>query len=215
MALWTALAIGFFGSFHCVGMCGPIALALPGLKGSGLSFITGRVLYNFGRIVTYTLLGALFGIIGKSIIVAGLQKGLSIFLGMAIIASVLLRSSYFNTLKKKSGFTYLFESLKKQIQKQFKKRGFSTLFTIGILNGLLPCGFVYIGLAGSVTTGSLWEGALFMSLFGLGTFPAMMLMAMAPGLISINLRKRINRLIPGLAVLLGIFLIYRGVVMGG
>ncbi len=215
MALWTALAIGFFGSFHCVGMCGPIALALPGLKGSGLSFITGRVLYNFGRIVTYTLLGALFGIIGKSIIVAGLQKGLSIFLGMAIIASVLLRSSYFNTLKKKSGFTYLFESLKKQIQKQFKKRGFSTLFTIGILNGLLPCGFVYIGLAGSVTTGSLWEGALFMSLFGLGTFPAMMLMAMAPGLISVNLRKRINRLIPGLAVLLGIFLIYRGVVMGG
>lgn len=215
MALWTALAIGFFGSFHCVGMCGPIALALPGLKGSGLSFITGRVLYNFGRIVTYTLLGALFGIIGKSIIVAGLQKGLSIFFGMAIIASVLLRSSYFNTLKKKSGFTYLFESLKKQIQKQFKKRGFSTLFTIGILNGLLPCGFVYIGLAGSVTTGSLWEGALFMSLFGLGTFPAMMLMAMAPGLISVNLRKRINRLIPGLAVLLGIFLIYRGVVMGG
>lgn len=215
MALWTALAIGFFGSFHCVGMCGPIALALPGFKGSGLSFITGRVLYNFGRIVTYTLLGALFGIIGKSIIVAGLQKGLSIFLGMAIIASVLLRSSYFNTLKKKSGITYLFESLKKQIQKQFKKRGFSTLFTIGILNGLLPCGFVYIGLAGSVTTGSFWEGALFMSLFGLGTFPAMMMMAMAPGLISINLRKRINRLIPGLAVLLGIFLIYRGVVMGG
>jgi len=215
MALWTALAIGFFGSFHCVGMCGPIALALPGSKNSGLPFVTGRVLYNFGRIVTYTLLGALFGIIGKSIIVAGLQKGLSIFLGLAIIASVLIRSSYFNKLKNKSGLTYLFESLKKQIRKQFKKRGFSTLFVIGILNGLLPCGFVYIGLAGSVTTGTLWEGALFMSLFGLGTFPVMMLMALTPGLISINLRKRINRLIPGLAILLGIFLIYRGIVMGG
>ena len=89
------------------------------------------------------------------------------------------------------------------------------MFTIGLLNGLLPCGFVYMGLAASLTTGSIPGAAIFMAFFGLGTFPAMMLMAMAPGLISLELRQRISRLIPLLAILLGVYLIYRGMMMGG
>lgn len=215
MALWTALVIGFFGSFHCVGMCGPIALALPGARQTGWHFVAGRLLYNFGRIVTYTLLGALFGILGRSLFVAGVQKGLSIVLGLIIIASVVLKSSLFSTFKKSTGIDRILEVLKNTIRRQFKRRALTTLFTIGLLNGLLPCGFVYMGLAASLTTGSIPGAAIFMAFFGLGTFPAMMLMAMAPGLISLELRQRISRLIPLLAILLGVYLIYRGMMMGG
>lgn len=215
MALWTALMIGFFGSFHCVGMCGPIALALPGARQTGWHFVAGRLLYNFGRIVTYTLLGALFGILGRSLFVAGVQKGLSIVLGLIIIASVVLKSSLFSTFKKSTGIDRILEVLKNTIRRQFKRRDLTTLFTIGLLNGLLPCGFVYMGLAASLTTGSIPGAAIFMAFFGLGTFPAMMLMAMAPGLISLELRQRISRLIPLLAILLGVYLIYRGMMMGG
>ena len=89
-----------------------------------------------------------------------------------------------------------------------------SLFIIGILNGLLPCGFVYVGLAGSLTTGSVVEGSIFMALFGLGTFPAMMAMSLAPGFISLETRQRINAAIPFLAVTFGLYLIYRGIAFG-
>ena len=89
----------------------------------------------------------------------------------------------------------------------------STLFTIGLLNGLLPCGFVYIGLAGSLTTGSTEEGMLYMILFGLGTFPAMLGMSVAPTFIGLSTRQRINQFMPVLAILLGLYLIYRGTIM--
>ncbi len=87
------------------------------------------------------------------------------------------------------------------------------MLVIGVLNGLLPCGFVYVGLASSLTTGSVVGGMSYMALFGLGTFPAMMLMAMAPNLISLNARRRINRYLPLLALLLGGYLVYRGIMM--
>jgi len=214
MELWTALAIGFFGSFHCVGMCGPIALALPGSDESKLSLVAGRILYNIGRIVTYSLLGLIVGVVGHSIALAGLQKSLSVLLGALIIISGLSANNYLPSWKKKIGLDTFFDKLKKTISAQFKKRGLRTLFTIGILNGLLPCGFVYVGLAGSVTTGSIVQGGLFMALFGLGTFPIMFLMSLAPGFITLSMRRRINAIIPYLAIGFGIYLVYRGIMMG-
>jgi sulfite exporter TauE/SafE len=214
MELWTALAIGFFGSFHCVGMCGPIALALPGSDESKLSLVAGRILYNIGRIVTYSLLGLIVGVVGHSIALAGLQKSLSVLLGALIIISGLSANNYLPSWKKKIGLDPFFDKLKKTISAQFKKRGLRTLFTIGILNGLLPCGFVYVGLAGSVTTGSIVQGGLFMALFGLGTFPIMFLMSLAPGFITLSMRRRINAIIPYLAIGFGIYLVYRGIMMG-
>lgn len=215
MELWTALAIGFFGSFHCIGMCGPIALALPGSDSSKWNLIIGRILYNLGRVVTYSLLGALFGIVGHSIALAGFQQVLSVTLGLLVIAAVFIKSRYYTILQKKFRLERLFDRLKTLISAKFKKQGMSTLFTIGILNGLLPCGFVYVGLAGSLTTGTIWGGSIFMALFGVGTFPAMMAMSLAPGFMSISFRRHINKAIPVLAVLFGAYLIYRGLFMDG
>lgn len=214
MAIWTALVIGFFGSFHCIGMCGPIALALPGSYSSTFNLVTGRLFYNLGRVITYSLLGLFFGLIGHSIALAGFQKILSITLGVTVIASVLIKSSYFAGIKNTLRVNRFYDRLKGMISSQFRKSGILTLFTIGILNGLLPCGFVYVGLAGSLTTGSILSGSLFMALFGLGTFPAMMAMSLAPGLISIEARRRINSVLPWLTVSFGVYLIYRGIAFG-
>ncbi|PAU95113.1 hypothetical protein CK503_02620 [Aliifodinibius salipaludis] len=214
MEIWTALAIGFFGSFHCIGMCGPIALALPGKNDSTASLIWGRLLYNIGRVVTYTFLGVIFGIIGHSIALAGFQQSISVLLGAIILAAALFQFNSVDGLKKKIGLNTLFNRLEKLMLSQFKKGGTITLFTIGLLNGLLPCGFVYVGLAGSITTGSVLQGSLFMTLFGIGTIPTMMVMALAPGFVSLEWRQRINKFIPYFAAAFGIYLIYRGIVIG-
>jgi sulfite exporter TauE/SafE len=87
------------------------------------------------------------------------------------------------------------------------------MLVIGVLNGLLPCGFVYVGLASSLTTGSVVGGMSYMDLFRLGTFPAMMLMAMAPNLVSLNAHRRINQYLPFMTLLLGGYLVYRGFLM--
>ncbi|MDZ7716770.1 MAG: sulfite exporter TauE/SafE family protein [Balneolaceae bacterium] len=211
MEIWTALAIGFLGSFHCIGMCGPIALALPGQRDSGFSFIAGRSLYNAGRIISYTIMGAVLGLIGYSAVVTGLQQMLSILLGILIILAVLIKNSNLSSIRKKLKVESLYQYLKKAISEQFKKSGMGSLLTIGLLNGFLPCGFVYVGLAGSATTGSALNGALYMTLFGIGTFPAMFLMSIAPGFITLSMRRKIQKVIPVLAILFGCYLIYRGI----
>lgn len=214
MELWTAFTIGFLGSFHCVGMCGPIALALPGSDDSLASQLIQKSLYNFGRILTYTLFGVVFGLIGHSISLAGFQRPLSIILGISIILAVIIPKRYSSQLQQLPGIRFLFYHLQKAIQSLMKRKTNGSFLTIGILNGFLPCGFVYAGLAASLTTGSILNGVLFMALFGLGTFPVMMAMAMAPGLVSLKARSRINRFVPYLGIILGLLLIARGLLMG-
>ncbi|MFH5830920.1 sulfite exporter TauE/SafE family protein [Halalkalibaculum sp. DA384] len=215
MELWTAFTIGLFGSFHCVGMCGPIAMALPG-SGAGMAAeLTRKGIYNLGRILTYSLLGGVVGGAGQAVSLAGLQRPLSVFLGMLIIAGAFLPVISSAGIQRIKPVQRFFDWLRQKLKQQMSRRGNSTMLVTGILNGLLPCGFVYVGLASSLTTESVIGGMSYMALFGLGTFPAMMLMAMAPNLISLRLRRRINRVLPWLAVALGGYLVFRGLAMGG
>ncbi|MGZ4060573.1 MAG: sulfite exporter TauE/SafE family protein, partial [Bacteroidia bacterium] len=146
----TALALGFLGSFHCVGMCGPIALALSLNHDSLFSKVTGALLYNSGRIFTYALLGGLFGLLGQSIIIAGYQQGLSIALGIIILILVLLPAKVANKINLLSFTFFYIGKLKQKLQILFKKNSYSSLFFIGTLNGLLPCGLIYLGIAGAI-----------------------------------------------------------------
>ncbi|MFH5884858.1 sulfite exporter TauE/SafE family protein [Halalkalibaculum sp. DA3122] len=215
MELWTAFTIGLFGSFHCVGMCGPIAMALPG-SGAGMAAeLTRKGIYNLGRILTYSLLGGVVGGAGRAVSLAGLQRPLSVFLGMLIIAGAFLPVISSAGIQRIKPVQRFFDWLRQKLKQQMSRRGNSTMLVTGILNGLLPCGFVYVGLASSLTTESVIGGMSYMALFGLGTFPAMMLMAMAPNLISLRLRRRINHVLPWLAVALGGYLVFRGLAMGG
>ena len=212
--IWSAFLIGLFGSFHCIGMCGPIALALPIQRDSRLKLVTGRVLYNIGRAITYGFIGILFGLIGQSLSLAGFQQSVSIIAGVLILLMVILPSKYTQQLyllKPAYGFTNF---LKRKFGQLLKQKSVMSVFLIGILNGFLPCGLVYIAVAGAIATGNYLDGAVYMFVFGLGTLPIMLVMSLAGNFISLNVRRRVNKVIPAFMVVLALLFILRGMNLG-
>jgi len=212
--LWPAITLGFLGSFHCVGMCGPIALALPLNQSSFLTKTLGVVLYNLGRMFTYALFGALFGLLGQSFVIAGYQQSLSITLGVLILLMVLMPAKIVNRFKFTSSISSFIGKIKQQLGGLFKKKSYSSLFFIGTLNGLLPCGLVYLGVAGAIATGNGLQGSLFMALFGLGTFPAMVVLSFLGNTISVNFRAQMRKVVPVFVVAMAVLLILRGMNLG-
>jgi sulfite exporter TauE/SafE len=210
----AAFFIGLVGSLHCIGMCGPIAIALPVPNSGNLSFLTGRILYNLGRVVTYSFLGAVLGLLGGRIALAGAQQVVSIILGVVIIMAVLLPQKYKNYFAQHPLIQKLAQPLKENIGVLFKKGTFSAMFLIGILNGFLPCGLVYVALAGAIASGDAISGAAVMILFGLGTVPAMFAASVFGKFINIGIRTKIRKAVPVLAILLGIIFILRGMNLG-
>jgi len=202
------------GSFHCAGMCGPIAIALP-LHGNSIGGkIFGGSLYNLGRTITYGIMGALFGLLGQGMALIGFQQKVSVIMGSLMIISVLFPALFRNQYSlEKSWFSFV-GKLKSTIGGMFSIRSYSSLFFIGMLNGLLPCGLVYMAIAGAIGTGSVGLGTLYMILFGLGTIPMLLGISLAGNLLSLTVRKRINKLIPVMVVLVGIFFILRGLSLG-
>lgn len=206
--------IGLFGSFHCIGMCGPIALALPVQQNNTTSLVLGRVLYNVGRAITYAAIGLVFGLIGQSLSLAGLQQSVSIFAGVLILLMVFLPSKYAQRiylLKPAYQFTNF---LKKKFGVLFRQKSVGTTFYIGLLNGFLPCGLVYIAVAGAIASGNFLDGAVYMFVFGMGTLPMMLAFSLAGNFIGINVRKYINKLIPTFMVILAFLFILRGMNLG-
>ncbi len=209
----SALAIGFLGSFHCVAMCGTIALALSGGQENTLKYLAGRTIYNSGRILTYSILGLLAGLAGHTLMLAGFQKSVSISIGIFMILSVVV--VYY--LPGKSGTNPVALQLNSFIRKIFssvlkKRTGFS-LFIAGLANGVLPCGFVYIAMAGAAATQTPLNGALYMALFGLGTFPAMMAVAAFGKVAGLKARGFLIMAAPVMMIVLGMYFIYRGYTM--
>jgi len=200
MIYLTGFLLGFVGSLHCIGMCGPIALALP--VPQNLNRILAVIFYNLGRIVTYYEIGLFFGLIGKLIVLAGFQQTLSVVCGIVVISLAFFAQKVkvypvFSgiTKKFKSGFSVL-----------VNQHGLLPFVLLAMLNGLLPCGLVYMSLAAATATGGSWSGAFFMACFGLGTAPAMF--AKAP--IKLNL----TRYKTGFVVFTGLLLIVCGLNLG-
>ena len=173
MEIFTGFVIGLLGSLHCIGMCGPIALALPTGPGKSIRFYSGRLLYNFGRVITYSVFGLIFGFIGKNLAIVGLQRWVSIISGVLIIIIVLLPSAAKTGLIMKLPFGKATQKIKDAFGNLFRKGSLSSMLFIGIVNGLLPCGFVYVGIAGAMAVGDVGMGVVYMALFGLGTIPVM------------------------------------------
>lgn len=213
MFLLAAISLGFLGSFHCIGMCGPIALTIPVKRSSSMSVFWGSLVYNSGRIITYSAMGLLFGLLGQGFVLAGWQNILSVTLGITIL--LLLFAPKLSILNFNKGFIFRYlENLKSQIRKLFGIHTMRSLLFIGILNGLLPCGLVYLGIAGSIATGNVLKGSLFMAAFGLGTFPAMMLITATRDRISIRFRERIRKAVPVFVATMALLLILRGMNLG-
>lgn len=210
----TGLGVGLVGSLHCIGMCGPIAVALPLGKGNTWSKLWGGVIYNLGRSATYGVLGLIFGLLGKGIQLAGFQQWVSIFLGVAMVASVffpyLFRDHFSQNLSER-GFTGKIVAL---LRKVFQNHSRSNLLIIGLLNGLLPCGLVYVAVAAALNTNEILSGFLLMIAFGLGTIPVMLTVSMLGHTFSHQLKQRFNQIVPVFIVILGILFILRGMSLG-
>lgn len=205
-----AFFIGFFGSIHCIGMCGPLALALPGNHSTLLGLLWDKLIYNLGRIITYTLLGLVVGLLGKQLWLAGVQQGISIASGIFVLAAALYRlnkHSMFN-----GSIVKLFISPFNQIISYALKHKAGHLI-VGMLNGLLPCGFVYLALIGAVNTSSVMASGRFMFLFGAGTLPLMFIAAAGSQFFTQSLRRRLNRAVPYFMLFLGVWFIIRGLGM--
>ncbi len=212
--LFSALLLGLAGSLHCAGMCGPIVVALP-LHGNTVpQKIYGGTLYNLGRTLTYGVMGALFGLLGQGMQMIGFQQKISVIMGALMIISVLFPALFKNQYSMDKSIFSFVGKLKKTIGKMFSIRSFSSLFFIGLLNGLLPCGLVYMAIAGAIGTGGVVTGTLYMILFGLGTIPMMLTIALAGNILSQAIRRRINKLIPALVVLVGLLFIVHGLSLG-
>lgn len=205
--LLPGLLLGFLGSFHCVGMCGPIALTLPVMHLDGLRKFAGILLYNAGRTTTYLLLGLLSGWLGQRFFIGGLQQWLSIILGLLLLTLLCWQYVLRRPLPQIPFFQRHVKSL---LGRLLARQRFSTLYTIGFLNGLLPCGLVYIGITGAIATGTAWKGGLFMAAFGAGTIPAMA----AVSWFSQLLRIHIHRFIPIAIGMVALLLIVRGMNLG-
>lgn len=214
MEIFTGFVIGLLGSLHCIGMCGPIALALPTGPGKSLRFYSGRLLYNFGRVITYSLFGLIFGLIGKNLAVVGLQRWVSIISGILIIIVVLLPQAAKTEFISKLSIGKFTQKIKEAFGKLFRKGSLTSMLLIGIVNGLLPCGFVYVGIAGALAVGDVGMGVLYMALFGLGTIPVMFVTSVAGNFISLGVRQKLTKIIPVFAIILALLFILRGMNLG-
>jgi sulfite exporter TauE/SafE len=214
MFLWTAFIVGLVGSAHCAGMCGPIALALPLRSESWFTRVSGGLIYNIGRILTYMVLGAIFGLLGKGLHMAGFQLWTSVVLGILMITMVLIPLIF----KRMPSLSNIFESFSARLlsgfRNLFRKGDTKSLFGIGLLNGILPCGLVYVAIAGAINTGDVLSAMIYMALFGAGTIPVMLAVSLAGTMISLKLRIFVNKLSPYVIVLLGVLFILRGLSLG-
>lgn len=204
---WIAFFIGFFGSVHCIGMCGPLAFAVPSLRDKWRFMVADKVVYNLGRVISYTLLGVLFGFVGRQLWMLGLQQGVSLFSGMLIIMAGLSRLYHIRVGNNRLLASFLVP-VNKLLNYALKHRVGHLI--VGMLNGFLPCGFVYLALVGAINTGSPAASGKFMFLFGMGTFPLMLLATVSSGLIGPAVRRRINSVMPYLMVCLGMWFVLRG-----
>ncbi|GAA4445200.1 sulfite exporter TauE/SafE family protein [Pontibacter saemangeumensis] len=189
-------------------------MALPFVGSSGWRYYAGRLLYNSGRIVTYASLGALAGAFGQTLQMAGLQQTVSIVSGLLILLLLVLPATLKGRYASMMGTDILMTWVRQKLGFYFQKNSLGALFMVGLLNGLLPCGFVYIALAGAISAPGISGAMGYMVLFGLGTFPLMFLVSLSGKLISLRMRSVFNRAVPYIGMTLAILFIMRGLSLG-
>lgn len=212
--LWSAIILGLLGSFHCVGMCGPIAFMLPVDRENTSKKVFQIFTYHFGRILAYSMIGLFFGLIGKSLYIFGFQQQLSIGIGVLMIVVILMPVRIFNKYNFSKPIYKLISKVKKSMGVAFKKKTADTFLTIGFLNGFLPCGLVYMAVFASLAMESTLKGSLYMALFGIGTIPLMTTAIYLGKFINSTVKQRIQKAIPVFVVIIGVLFILRGMGLG-
>lgn len=211
---YVAFTLGLFGSLHCVGMCGPLAIAFCGTNHDSASQkLVSGLGYNIGRTITYAMLGLVFGLLGSFFFVADIQKALSIVLGGILVFSFMMSIDIDAQINTIPVIKKVYDRLRIALSNLYNHAKKYPPIVLGIANGLLPCGLVYLALTGALATGDIYEGMMFMTLFGLGTIPMLLSLVLGFNYMSGSLRSKFRKVLPYVTLFLGLFLIYRGVVI--
>ncbi|WP_372935300.1 sulfite exporter TauE/SafE family protein [Seonamhaeicola sp.] len=212
--LVSAFVLGLLGSFHCIGMCGPIAFMLPVDRTNAVKKASQITIYHIGRLLAYSLIGLVFGLIGKSLYLFGFQQQLSIIIGILMIVLVLVPQNKLNKYNISKPIYRLISKVKSALGSALKRKTADTFLTIGFLNGFLPCGLVYMAVFGAISGGNALQGSLYMALFGLGTVPLMTTTIYASHFLKVSARQKIQKVIPVFVVIIGALFILRGLGLG-
>jgi sulfite exporter TauE/SafE len=209
----TAFLTGLVGSLHCLGMCGPIALALPGTEKKGWRYLLGRLLYNLGRLLTYSILGGIVALLGVAAAMFEAQRWFSLVLGGILI---LIALKHYGVFGKRGQVTdnFLNRAWRRGMGKVMQVKGLGGLFALGLMNGILPCGLVYAGLFLAANSTHAWEGMAKMALFGLGTLPLMLSLSWSGKWLTSWLRTRSRLVMPVVMTFMGLLFILRGMALG-
>ena len=210
----SAIGLGFASGFHCIGMCGPIALSMGLTKKQATNYYLQNLTYQFGRIFTYSLLGTLLGIVGQGFQMAGFQQYLTIAVGILLILMAIFSFGGNDFASKIPFLSKLLLQVKMNLGKLLQKADYRSRFTTGVLNGFLPCGMVYMALTASLAAGGIWQGASFMALFGLGTLPFMFAVVLLGNLMTTAFRIKILKFVPVMMIVLGGLFVLRGLEIG-
>lgn len=205
-ALAAAFLIGLAGSLHCIGMCGPLAMVVP-LRGKRWLSIA---VYNIFRVMMYALLGFIFGSLGTQLNFLESGQRISLVMGIAVLLFFVMpalwpRSQLMNRWNMAA--TKLYGRLAKPVMSY---QGWASPAMLGLLNGLLPCGLIYVALAGAVASGSGLNGAIIMAAIGVGTWPAMVSMMALRKYFKSWMQRGSRFVLPVVAGILGLSLVVRG-----
>jgi sulfite exporter TauE/SafE len=212
-AATAGVLLGLVSSFHCVGMCGPLALALPmhHLQRTQQFLCIG--LYNLGRVITYSALGALFGWAGRGIYIAGFQQWFSITMGFVVLLLAVLYY-FLSTPVSPTWMQQFHYRVQQWMGRLLQSPNPLRYILLGMANGLLPCGMVYLAIAGTLSTSSVSESILFMASFGSGTLPAMLALSFFGVHIKLSVRQHIKKAMPYFVTAMAVLLILRGLNLG-
>jgi sulfite exporter TauE/SafE len=210
MELWTAFLLGLAGSLHCAGMCGPLVLALAKARPRTMRESTGRVCYHLGRVASYGLLGLALGLMGQVAAPAGFQRWLSIALGIGLLGGLLTSAK----LPLAAPVVKWVALLKNSMRGLLQRNTPASQAVMGALNGLLPCGLVYVAAVGATATGHPFAGAAYMTCFGFGTWPMMLGIHMVGQRLPLPSRLSLGSVTRAAVWLMAVLLILRGLELG-
>jgi len=208
--LYTAIIFGLISSLHCIGMCGPIAMVLPVDHKNSSKKAFQILIYHMGRLTSYGVLGLAFGLLGRGFYMAGIQQQLSIAVGIGMIVLAVVPEKILANYNFSKPVYRLITRIKSSLGAQFKRKTPDAFFTIGLFNGLLPCGLVYAALFGAIAMQNVTLGIAYMILYGLGTIPMMSAVVYVSSLLSMPFRNQLQRAVPIVTVVIGLLFVLRG-----
>ena len=208
--LYTAIIFGLISSLHCIGMCGPIAMVLPVDHKNSSKKAFQILIYHMGRLTSYGVLGLAFGLLGRGFYMAGIQQQLSIAVGIGMIVLAVVPEKILANYNFSKPVYRLITRIKSSLGAQFKRKTPDAFFTIGLFNGLLPCGLVYAALFGAIAMQNVTLSIAYMILYGLGTIPMMSAVVYVSSLLSMPFRSQLQRVVPIVTVVIGLLFVLRG-----